>query len=68
MFLYEAMHADALQLGRQNQDLVRLQRMVFVDDLQDVFQGRFELRIVADRRRAQLRDSAAGFICSGSKS
>jgi len=50
VLLDEAMHTDALQLGRQHQDLVRLQWMVFVDDPQDVLQGCFELRIVADRR------------------
>jgi len=50
VLLDEAMHTDALQLGSQHQDLVRLQRMVFVDDLQDVLQRCFELRIVADRR------------------
>ena len=70
MLFYQAMNADTLELGGQNQYLVRLEGMPFVDHLQHLFQCCFELGIVADGRRAQasVRDSAASCICSGSKS
>jgi hypothetical protein len=48
MLFNQPVDTEALQLGAQNQDLIRTQGMFFVDDLQDFLQGRIELRIEAD--------------------
>src|SRR5687768_13149704 len=77
VLLHQPVDAEALQLGGQHQDLVGAQRMVLVDHLQDVLEGRLEVRVVGwslghgwgagpAPQGAAVRVSAAGCISSAS--
>ena len=48
MLLDQPVHADTLQLSGKHQNLIRLQRMVLVDDLEDALQSALELRVGTD--------------------
>lgn len=50
MLLYQTMHTQALQLRAEDKDLVGAQRVIPVNDLEDLFQHLVELRIEARDR------------------
>ena len=66
----QAMNADSLQLGRENQNLVRLEGMILVDDVEDGSERLFELRIAGTARNGHpwTLASASGCMVSGSYS